>query len=99
MWQLVSRRKENRSIMSSQPEVSINPEIGPTREQIERRAYEIYLARGGQHGHDLADWIMAERELKTIAQLAATKPAGAPPDSAPRPQAALLEELASDQRN
>ena len=85
--------------MSLQPEVSINPEIGPTREQIERRAYEIYLARGGQHGHDLADWIMAEHELKTIAKLAAAKPARAPRDSAPAPQSALLEELAAEERN
>jgi hypothetical protein len=34
-----------------------------TREEIERRAYEIYLARGGQDGNDVAHWIMAEQEL------------------------------------
>lgn len=38
----------------------------PTREQIERRAYEIYLARGGEHGSDLADWVMAEQDLKIL---------------------------------
>jgi hypothetical protein len=31
---------------------------------IARRAYELYLARGCQHGHDLEDWVQAERELK-----------------------------------
>lgn len=36
---------------------------GPAREEIERRAYELYLARGGLHGHDLHDWLQAEREL------------------------------------
>lgn len=36
----------------------------PSREQIERRAYEIYLQRGGVDGSDLADWLMAEEELK-----------------------------------
>ncbi len=35
----------------------------PTREEIEHRAYEIYIARGGEYGHDLEDWIQAEREL------------------------------------
>jgi DUF2934 family protein len=32
-------------------------------ERIRRRAYEIFLARGGAHGNDLADWLNAEREL------------------------------------
>jgi len=33
------------------------------KEQIERRAYEIYLQRGGRDGFDIADWIIAEQEL------------------------------------
>jgi hypothetical protein len=37
---------------------------GPTQEQISRRAYEIYLARGGEHGSNEQDWFQAERELK-----------------------------------
>ncbi|MDC0714442.1 DUF2934 domain-containing protein [Stigmatella sp. ncwal1] len=36
----------------------------PTNEQIARRAYEIYLARGGEHGSNEQDWYQAERELK-----------------------------------
>jgi hypothetical protein len=28
------------------------------------RAYEIYLQRGGEHGHDVDDWVQAERELQ-----------------------------------
>ena len=32
-------------------------------EQIRMRAYELFMARGGCHGDDLADWYMAEREL------------------------------------
>jgi hypothetical protein len=35
----------------------------PTKEQISLRAYEIYLARGCEDGHDLTDWIEAERQL------------------------------------
>jgi hypothetical protein len=33
-------------------------------EDIRRRAYEIYLARGEQSGRDLGDWLQAERELE-----------------------------------
>lgn len=36
----------------------------PTIEAIQKRAYEIYLRRGEQPGHDLDDWLQAERELK-----------------------------------
>jgi len=36
----------------------------PAREEIERRAYELYLARGEAHGYDQDDWLQAERELK-----------------------------------
>ena len=35
----------------------------PRLEEIQRRAYEIHIDRGGPHGHDLDDWLQAEREL------------------------------------
>ena len=35
----------------------------PAREEIERRAYELYLARGEVPGFDQDDWLQAEREL------------------------------------
>jgi hypothetical protein len=31
---------------------------------IARRAYQLYEERGGGHGHDLDDWLQAERELR-----------------------------------
>lgn len=37
---------------------------GPSPEQIQRRAYEIYLERGGTDGQDMADWLEAERQLR-----------------------------------
>jgi len=38
--------------------------VNPAREQeIRRRAYEIYLEHGEEPGHDLEDWLQAEREL------------------------------------
>ncbi|MGH9727448.1 MAG: DUF2934 domain-containing protein [Candidatus Acidiferrales bacterium] len=36
----------------------------PTRDQIELRAYELYIQRGGEDGRDLEDWFAAERELR-----------------------------------
>jgi len=36
---------------------------GPLHESIAKRAFELYLARGASHGHDVEDWLEAEREL------------------------------------
>jgi hypothetical protein len=33
-------------------------------EEIRLRAYEIYLQRGEQLGHELDDWLQAERDLE-----------------------------------
>jgi hypothetical protein len=33
------------------------------RERVARRAYELYLARGGADGMAMEDWLAAEREL------------------------------------
>jgi hypothetical protein len=45
----------------------------PSREDIARRAYELYLRRGAADGQDVDDWLQAERELEetTRASLAA----------------------------
>lgn len=40
----------------------------PTREEIAKRAYEIYVRRGGAQGQDVADWLQAERELCVAAR-------------------------------
>lgn len=34
-----------------------------SEQEIRRRAYEIYLERGAQPGHELEDWLRAENEL------------------------------------
>ena len=36
---------------------------GPSEEQIRARAFELYLERGRQPGHELDDWLRAEFEL------------------------------------
>ena len=40
----------------------------PTHEQIERRAYQIYLEHGFHPGNDLADWLAAEKELTELSE-------------------------------
>jgi len=37
-------------------------------ERIAFRAYERFLDRGGHHGHDLTDWLAAEREVMSDSQ-------------------------------
>jgi hypothetical protein len=34
------------------------------RREVELRAYQIYVERGGTHGCDMADWLQAEMELR-----------------------------------
>ena len=43
-----------------------------TKDDVARRAYELFLERGGQHGHDIEDWLRAERELRALEQQAAS---------------------------
>jgi hypothetical protein len=45
----------------------------PTHQQIAARAYQIFLERGREPGHDMDDWLQAEYELMQlpIDQLAA----------------------------
>jgi hypothetical protein len=31
--------------------------------RIANRAYELYVQRGHEHGHDLEDWLEAERQI------------------------------------
>lgn len=50
----------------------------PTREEIESRAFQTYVERGAAEGHDLEDWLQAERELlEKCGQASRTAKAGA----------------------
>ena len=39
----------------------------PNYDEIRRRAYEIFLERGGLPGEELEDWRQAEREIESAA--------------------------------
>ncbi len=41
-----------------------------TESDIACRAYELYLARGCEHGNDVDDWCQAERELQALSKKA-----------------------------
>lgn len=52
----------------------VAPELTHTPALVERiraRAYELYVERGFQHGHDVQDWLDAEAEIIARANLAA----------------------------
>lgn len=51
-----SRRRPDRRIKSS---------MTPTEGAIARRAYQLFVERGGGHGRDWEDWLLAERELRS----------------------------------
>jgi hypothetical protein len=40
-----------------------------TPRDIARYAYNLYLARGCEHGHDVEDWLQAERDLRAISTI------------------------------
>ena len=63
-----SSAAENRAAQSETPrpsratDTSVHPSV--SEEQIRRRAYELYVQRGGIHGRHMDDWFSAESELR-----------------------------------
>ena len=55
-----------RTLKSAQPAPEPKKNVFPINldEEIRKRAYELYEQRGGGHGHDVADWLQAESELR-----------------------------------
>ena len=45
----------------------------PTHEQIQQRAYELFLERGCDPGTDVEDWLVAEKELTLEPALAESR--------------------------
>ena len=33
------------------------------QDRIARRAYDLFVARGGEHGYHIEDWLRAEKEI------------------------------------
>lgn len=51
------------SSMIQQPHGSSQQMVTIPIEEIAKRAYELFMARGGEHGNDIDDWLLAESEL------------------------------------
>jgi hypothetical protein len=47
------------------PAAKAHSDARPSGEEIAKRAYEKFLGRQGEHGHDNEDWLAAEQELMT----------------------------------
>jgi len=45
------------------PNLQPSSKVIVDKEALTRLAYELYLRRGGEHGHDAEDWLTAERIL------------------------------------
>jgi hypothetical protein len=64
MARLKRRRNDNVVPISvADPMPASSPRIDGTCDAIARRAFELFCARGGEHGHDVEDWLQAEHEF------------------------------------
>ena len=62
-----NRRRTNKvhTLRNVEPVALTSPSATMTDSDVARRASQLYLARGGNHGHNADDdWIQAERELR-----------------------------------
>ena len=66
MAKSAKRRTDQTATRSaSRPPAAPTPEPAHvTEDEIARRAYDRYLARGREDGHDLEDWFHAEQEVR-----------------------------------
>jgi hypothetical protein len=66
---MASKAKTTGSTDPTQPGTAVEESerlLQSTHEQeIRNRAYEIYLQRGAESGHEVEDWLQAEREVTT----------------------------------
>jgi hypothetical protein len=58
----VAKAKSNQGTI---PEAAASAGVSDVTDgDIAGRAYDLHLARGGEHGYDMEDWLQAERELR-----------------------------------
>jgi hypothetical protein len=58
-----STTRNKKAVATSAQETSVRQHSGNLEEAVRFRAYQLFLQRGGRHGHDLEDWLRAEGEI------------------------------------
>jgi hypothetical protein len=56
----MSEASETTTVLSDE-----NRDLMSDHDAIARRAHELFVERGGEHGHHEDDWLRAEAELRT----------------------------------
>ena len=59
---MTAKREQIETVLNRAPK-SLATTATVAESDVARRAYDLYLARGCAHGHDIDDWLQAEREL------------------------------------
>ncbi len=57
-------RRDRKDKAKETGSINGSPCTDPQFEEISRRAYELYEHRGEAYGHDVEDWLEAERQLR-----------------------------------
>jgi Protein of unknown function (DUF2934) len=67
-YKMKSRKKTPKAVKTptSNSRNHDNCPMGPSFEEIQTRAYELYVVRGRTDGQDLNDWFQAEKELAEV---------------------------------
>jgi len=59
-----SNKPRVKQVPQARPALPPHAAASVTESEIAARAFELYCARGYEDGHDLEDWLQAERELR-----------------------------------
>ena len=66
-------KKKHRATEATESNGALLTERLPAHEEIQHRAYEIYLSQGAADGRDLENWLQAERGLREASGNAASE--------------------------
>ncbi|HWV98189.1 MAG TPA: DUF2934 domain-containing protein [Candidatus Acidoferrum sp.] len=89
---------KNKSDLSNKPTTEPLPEVA-LREQIERRAYHLWLAGGARHGEDLHHWLEAESEiLKAVGRDQAERTSARKTNGTPKTRSSQQQDRAEPAR-
>ncbi len=63
---LQKQPKLNKAVASQASPATVTasaPQVQASQDRIRERAFEIYERRGSKPGHDMQDWLHAERQI------------------------------------